>query len=64
MSTHFRYQPPAAVFDNLEGKVGEVDDVLSSHEQDIYPTTSLDEYCIDSEFQTDRSYYVELRQTY
>ena len=43
---------------NLGGKVPVVDDVLSSHEQEIHPTTSLDE------FQTDRNYYVDLRQTY
>ena len=37
---------------------------MSSHEQEIYPTTSLDENCIEFEFQTDRNYYVDLRQTY
>ena len=35
-----------------------------SHEQEIYPTTSLDENCIEFEFQTDRNYYVDLRQTF
>ena len=49
---------------NLGGKVPVVNDVLSSHEQEIYPTTSLDENCIEFEFQTDRNYYVDLRQTY
>ena len=29
-----------------------------------YPTTSLDENCIELEFQRDRNYYVDLRQTY
>ena len=53
-----------AVFGNLGGKVAVVDDVLSSHEQEIYPTTSLDKICIEFEFQTDRNYYVDLRQTY
>ena len=53
-----------AVSGNLGGKVPVVDDVLSSHEQEIYPTTSLDENCIEFEFQTDRNYYVDLRQTY
>ena len=53
-----------AVSGNLEGKVPVVDDVLSSHEQEIYPTTSLDENCIELEFQTDRNYYVDLRQMY
>ena len=37
---------------------------MSSHEQEIYPTTSRDENCIAFEIQTDRNYYVDLRQTY
>ena len=41
-----------------------VDDVLSSHEQKIYPTTSLDENSIEFEFQTGCNVYVNLRQTY
>ena len=49
---------------NLGGKVPTVDDVLSSHEQEIYPTTSLDEKCIEFEFQTDRNYYVDLRESF
>ena len=53
-----------AVSGNLGGKVPVVDDVLSFHEQEIYPTTSLDENCIQVEFQMDRNYYVDLRQTY
>ena len=64
MSSNFRYQPFVAVSGNLGGKVLIVDDVLSSHEQKIYPTTSLDENCIEFEFQTDRNFYVDLRQTY
>ena len=64
MSSNFRYQPFVAVSGNLEGKVPVVDDVLSSHEQEIYPTTSLDENCIEFEFQTDRNYYVDVKQTY
>ena len=53
-----------AVSENLWGKVPIVDDVLSSQEQENYPTTSLDENCIEFEFQTDRNYYVDLRQTF
>ena len=64
MSSNFRYQSFVAVSGNLGGKVPVVDNVLSSHEQQIYTTTSLDENCIEFEFQTDRSYYVDLRQTY
>ena len=53
-----------AVSGNLGGKVPIVDDVLSSHEQEIYPTTSFDENCIEFEFQTDRNYYVDLRPSF
>ena len=51
---NFRYQPFVAVSDSVGGKVPVVDDVLSSHEQQI-PTTSLDENSIEFEFQTDRN---------
>ena len=53
-----------AVSRNLGGKIPEVDDVLSSHHLEIYPATSLDENCIEFEFQTDRNFYVDLRQAY
>ena len=49
---------------NLGGNVPIVDDVLSSHEQEIYPTTSLDANFIEFEFQTDRNYYADLRQSF
>ena len=64
MSSNFRYQPYVAVSGNLGRIVPVVDDVLSSHEQEIYPTTSFDENCIEFEFQTDRNSYIDLRQTY
>ena len=64
MSSSFRYQPFVAVSPNLGGEVPVVDDVLSPHEQEIYPTTPLEENCIEFEFQTDWNYYVDLRQTY
>ena len=50
MSNNFRYQPFVVVSGNLGGKVPVVEDVLSSHEQEIYLTTSLDENCIEVEF--------------
>ena len=53
-----------AVSGNLGGKVPIVDDVLSSHEQEFCPNTSPDENCIEFEFQTDRIYYVNLRQSF
>ena len=53
-----------AVSGNLGGKVPIVDNVLSSHEQETYPTTLLDENCIEFEFQTYRNYYVDLRQSF
>ena len=64
MSSIFRYQHFVAVFGNLGGKNPVVGDVLTPHEQEIYPTTSLDKNCIEFEFQTDRNYYVDLRQMY
>ena len=63
-NNNFRYQPFVAVSGNLGGEVPIVDDVLSSHEQEIYPTTSLDENCIEFEFQTDRNYYVDLKTVF
>ena len=64
MSSIVGYQPFVAVSGNLGGKVPVVDDVLSSHEQEIYLTISPDENCIELDFQTDRKFYVDLRQTY
>ena len=64
MSSNFRYQPFVSASGNLGGKVPVVDNVLSSNEQESYPTTSLDESCIEVEFQTDRNFYVDLSQTY
>ena len=63
LNNNFRYQPFVSVSGNLGGKVPSVDNVLSSHEQDIYPITSLVENCIEFEFQTDRNNYVDLRQS-
>ena len=63
-NNNFRYQTFVAVSGNLGGNVPNVDDVLSSHEQEIYPTTSLDENCVEFEFKTDRNYYVDLRQSF
>ena len=64
MSSISRYYPFVSVSGNLGGKIPIVDDVSSSHKQEIYPTTSFDENCIEFEFPTDRSNYAELRQTY
>ena len=63
-NNNFRYQLFVAVSGTVGEKVSIVDDVLSSHEQEIYPTTSLDGNCIEFEFQTDRNYYVDLRQSF
>ena len=64
MSGDFCYQPAVAVSGKLGGKVPVVDDVLSSHEQEVYPTTSIDKNCKNVEFQTYRNFYVDLKQTY
>ena len=64
MSIIFRYQPFVAVSGNLGGKVPIVDDVVSLHEQEFCPHISLDENCIEFEFQTDRNSYVDFRQSF
>ena len=64
MSSNFRYQPFVAFAGNHGRNVPVVDDVLSSHEQKICATTSLDENCIEFDLQKDRNHYVDLRQTY
>ena len=43
---NFRYQSFVAVSGNPGVEVPVVDDVLSSHEQEIHPTTSFDENSI------------------
>ena len=53
-----------AVSEKLGRKNPIVDDVLSSQEQGKQPSIPLDESCIEFEFQTDRNFYVDLRQTY
>ena len=63
-NNNFLYQPFVAVSGNLGGKVPIVDYALSSQEQEIYPTISLDENRIVFDFQTDRNYYVDLRQSF
>ena len=63
-NNNFLYHPIVAVSGSLGGKVPIVDNVLSSHEQEIYATTSLDENCIEFEFQTDRNYCVDWRQSF
>ena len=61
---NFRYRGFVAVSGNPGMKVPVMDNVLSSHEQEMYPTTSLDENSIEFEFQTGRSNYVDSQQTY
>ena len=53
-----------SVYGNLGGKVPIVDHVLFLHQQEIHPTTSLDENGVEFQFQTDWNYYVDLRQSF
>ena len=64
MSSVFRYQPFVAVSGNLGEKVSVGDNVLSSHEQELYHNTSVVEICIKFEFQTEWNYYADLKQMY
>ena len=59
---NFRYQFFFVVSVSPGGKVPIVDDMLSSHELQFYPTASLDESSIEFEFQTDYKLHVDLRQ--
>ena len=61
---NFRYQLSVAVSGNPGVKAPVVYNVLSSHEQEVHPTTSLDENSIEFDFQKDRNVYVDFRQTY
>ena len=63
-NNNLRYQPFVAVSGNHGGNVPIVDDVLSSHEQEFYPTASPDDNCIKFEFQMDWNYCVDLRQSF
>ena len=63
-NNNFRYHFFVAVSGNLGSKVPIVDDILSLHEQEFSPTTSLDENCIEFEFRTDRNFCVDLRQSF
>ena len=64
MSSNFRYQRFVEVSGNTGEKVPIVNIVLSCHEQEIYPTTSPNENCIEFKFQTGHNYYVDLKQPY
>ena len=55
MSGKFRYQPFVAISGNRGGKVPVVDVILSSQERKNYPTISIDETCVECDFQTDRN---------
>ena len=61
---NFRYQHFVGVSGSISGKFPVVDDALSSHEQQIYPTTSLDDNSFEFETQTNRNKFTDLRQTY
>ena len=61
---YIRYEPFVAVSGDLGVKVPIVDDVLSSHEQEFYPTLYLHGNSFEFKFQTDHNVYVGLRQTY
>ena len=55
MSSNFRYQAFVAGSGNLGGRIPVDDDVLSSHEQELYPTTWHDENCKKYKFQQIRT---------
>ena len=64
MSSNFRHHLFVADPGNPAVTVPVLDDVVSSYRQETYPTASLDEICLEFDYQTDRNLYVDLRQTY
>ena len=54
VSNSFWYQPYVAFPGSLGEKISVFDDVLLSHKLKIFPNISIDENCIEFEFQTDR----------
>ena len=64
ISSNFRYQHFVAICRNLGRKVPVFNVFVSSQDREFYPTTSLDEKCIEFDVQTDRNYNVDLQQTY
>ena len=42
-------------------KIPVLEPIESSHVQEVYPSTSLDESSIEFEFETDRSIYLDMR---
>ena len=57
---NFRYQPFVAVSGHPGVKVPVEYNKLSSHEQELYPTTSLDVNSFEFELHTARNVYVDL----
>ena len=64
MLSVLRYQQFVTIFWNPGGKLPIVANVLFSHKQVTYHPNSFDENCKQFQFQTDKNYYVDLRQTY
>ena len=64
MLKNFHYRLFVAVSGNQGGKVPVLDDVLLYHEREISLTISLDENCIEFEFEKYRNYYADLRKLY
>ena len=45
-------------------KIPVLEPIISSHVQEVYPSTSLDESSIEFEYETDRSIYLDMRDTH
>ena len=43
-------------------KIPVLEPIESSHVQEVFPSTSLDESSIEFEFETDRSIYIDMRE--
>ena len=59
--SNFRYGHFTNSCSEIFDKIPVLEPIESSHVQEVYPSTSLDESSIEFEFETDRSIYLDMR---
>ena len=62
-SRHFRYETFTNSFLEIFDKFPVLETIMSSYTQEVFPSTSLDESSIEFEFETDRNFYLDMRDT-
>ena len=59
--SNFRYEHITNSCLEIFDKIPVLEPIESSHTQEVYPSTSLDESSIEFELETDRSIYLDMR---